>query len=96
MSEENTVQEESWSYKDLIGGLVFSAALIGFGAWMLVNPQGGDEVSTEGRRGLYKVILKWIWSTPGGIILALLGLLVLWGTINGTIQHRKKKAAKME
>ncbi|MCR9074824.1 MAG: hypothetical protein NXI07_02175 [bacterium] len=96
MSDENAKQEESWSYKDLFGGLIFSAVLLGFGVWMLINPEGSDEFSTEGRRGLYKSIIKWIWGTPGGIILALIGLLILWGTINGTIQHRKKKSTNIE
>lgn len=96
MSEEIAAQEESWSYKDLLGGLIFSAALLGLGVWMLINPDGGDDFSAEGRRGLYKSIIKWVWGTPGGVILTLIGLLVLWGTINGTIQHRKKKAAEIE
>ena len=81
--------DEKWSFKDFLGGLLGGAALAVVGVMMIINPNGGDDVTAEGRRGLVKLFMKYIWSTPGGIVVALIGLLIIGLTIRQAMTQSK-------
>ncbi len=78
---------ESWTIKDILGGVIGGAFLTALGVWMIINPDGAQP--SEGRRRLLKDLINWIWSTPGGIILALIGLLIVGATVHQAIKQRK-------
>ena len=82
--------DDTWSFKDFLGGILGGAALAAVGVMMIINPNGGDDVTAEGRRGLIKLLMKYIWSTPGGIVVALIGLLIVGMTIHQIMHQRKE------
>lgn len=77
----------SWSTKDILGGVIGGAILASLGVSMILNPDGTQTAS--GRRRLLQDLINWVWSTPGGIIFALLGLLIIAATIRQAINQRK-------
>jgi|TARA_R110000782_G_scaffold101029_11_gene187587 drug/metabolite transporter (DMT)-like permease len=83
MSDSN----DSWSIKDILGGVIGGAILASLGVSMILNPDGTQTAS--GRRRLLQDLINWVWSTPGGIIFALLGLLIVAATIRQAINQRK-------
>jgi hypothetical protein len=83
--------EDHWSIKDFLGGIIGGAALSAVGVMMVINPTGGDDMATQGRRGLIKLLMKYIWSTPGGIIVALIGLGIVALTVHAMMTQYKEK-----
>ncbi len=82
--------DDTSTIKDLLGGLFWGALITGLGIWMLVDPDLGQTSEPEGRRrGLVKLLYA-IWSTPGGIIIGLIGLLIIWGAISQMRSNRNK------
>ena len=61
-----------------LSGILVALIPTGFGIWMLAAPHLMDGAEPHGRRVLFKKLLAWIWGYPGGIVLLLLGLLLLW------------------
>lgn len=84
MSDSN----EKWTIKDVLGGVIGGAFLTALGIWMILNPDGAQP--SEGRRRLLKDLINWIWSTPGGIALALIGLLIVGATVHQAIKQRNR------
>jgi len=69
--------EEPGSFIDILNRFVVGTILGAAGVLMLIFPSLLDDYVAQGRRGMMKQILIYIWSTPGGIIIALLGLLIV-------------------
>ncbi len=49
----------------------FALLLIGF--MMIYQPHAFDTVEPEGRKAIFKMIFKFIWGIPAGIIFLILG-----------------------
>lgn len=82
-----TTQSGSSRLGQVLGGIAVALVFVGLGVWMIVQPdtQLGDGPS--GRKGgLFFAIIRFIWGMPGGILLALLGALILFGSIKGEPQ----------
>lgn len=80
--------------KQKLGGLFVGLILGSLGVWMIVNPQSpihGDTEPTRARTGLIVTALDWIWGLPGGIILLLLTLLIVWGSFLPNTEEDAKK-----
>ncbi len=69
--------EKPGNFKDILNRFVVGTILGAAGVLMLIFPGLLDDIVAQGRRGMMKQILIYIWSTPGGIIIALLGLLIV-------------------
>ena len=83
--------KDTWSIKDFFGGLVGGGIIAGLGIWMIINPDGAGTTDAEGRRSMIKNLLNAIWSIPGGIVVTIIGLVIVWLTIDQIRSQLKRK-----
>src|SRR5215207_1950941 len=57
--------------------LVVGAGPIALGIWMIATRHAFDDFDPSGRRFLLKLLLKWVWGYPGGIVCIGFGVLLL-------------------
>ncbi len=78
-------KQEPATRSPILGGLVFALIFIGFGIWMIVQPdiQFGDDGPSGRKSGLIFSVLRFVWGMPGGIVSVLLGALFAFGAIKG-------------
>lgn len=81
--------KESWSIKDILGGLIGGGLLIAVGINMIINPDGASTDPSVGGKRLIKDLMNYIWSTPGGIVVIIIGLLIAGATVHQMIDQRK-------
>ncbi len=55
--------------------------MLGFAVYMFIEPASpfGSTQTTGRKGGFIMTVLDWIWGVSGGIVLALLGLLIVAG-----------------
>jgi len=82
--------EDTWSIKDFFGGLVGGGIITGLGMWMIINPDGAGDTEAVGKRSFFKNLLNDIWGIPGGIIVGLIGIVIVWLTIDQLIKQRRR------
>lgn len=63
--------------------IAVAVALLGFGIFMLLNPNMMDGAVAEGRRAFYKSILIMIWGIPGGIGFIVVGAFLGYRAFTG-------------
>ena len=73
MSKSN----DKWSIKDFLGGIIGGMLLSLVGLWMLVLPNARDDQPAKDSVKIIGKLLDLIWSTPGGIIILLLGVTIV-------------------
>ena len=81
MSEKSQKANAS---SDRIKGIIFALLLVALAVCMFVWPDalvGADDEPTRTKSRLLFTILKWVWSIPGGVVVALLGALIFFGSI---------------
>jgi len=83
-------REDSWGVKDFFGGLVGGGILAALGAWMFINPGARDHQPAQGSVRLLGKLLDAIWGIPGGIVLEIIGLVIIWLTIDQVRQQCKR------
>src|SRR5687768_16380719 len=57
--------------------LLLGVGPIALGIWMIATRHAFDGADPSGRHYLSKLLLKWIWGYPGGIVCIGFGLLLL-------------------
>lgn len=62
-----------------IAVVVFAVALIGCGIWALVQPDLLVDYDPSGRRSVVKGLVKSAWSTTGGVVSIVFGVLSIIG-----------------
>ena len=72
-------QKPSGKLGEVILAALVSLFLGGIGVWMFLMPHLLENAHPDGRRIFYKMLLKWTWGRPFGVILVLLGALILYG-----------------
>ncbi len=81
--------KERWSIKDTLGGLIGGGLLVAVGINMIINPDGASTDPSVGGKRLIKDLMNYIWSTPGGIVVIIIGLLIAGATVHQMIDQRK-------
>lgn len=76
-TQPETNDEQPTTLKDRIFTVLWALGFLALGAAMIIWPDavGGE---TEQPRKLVGKIIVWIWGRPGGIVVALVGLLLGW------------------
>jgi hypothetical protein len=59
-------------------GTLVALIPLALGGWMLLKPHALDSYEPRGRNYFLKQVVTWVWGYPGGVILVLLGLLLLY------------------
>lgn len=72
-------KDDKRDIKEIVVGVLISLVPLGFGVWMIAAPKLMNGAHPHGRHLLMKKLLAWIWGYPAGIILAIVGLMMLWG-----------------
>ncbi|MCA9303266.1 MAG: hypothetical protein KC996_04015 [Phycisphaerales bacterium] len=81
--------EDHWGIKDILGGVVGGGILAALGVWMIINPDGASTTGSSSKRRLLRDLLDAIWGVPGGIILGLVGVLIVWATVHQAMKQTK-------
>jgi hypothetical protein len=76
--KNNDDKDDKDTKAEKIIGVLISLVPLGFGAWMLARPELMHDAHPHGRHLLVKRLLAWMWGYPGGIVLIIVGLLLLW------------------
>ena len=85
-----SANDDTWSAKDFFGGIVGGVILAGLGVWMIINPDAAGDPDASVRRSVIKNLLNTIWGVPGGIVVCIIGLLIIWMTIvQFRVQHKR-------
>ena len=80
---------DSWGVKDILGGVIGGGLLSVLGIWMIINPDGMSSDPSAGRRRMLKDLLNAIWGIPGGIIVGLIGIAIVWATVHQAMKQMK-------
>jgi hypothetical protein len=56
---------------------------------MVITPNGGKETGFHGRPGFFNLLINFLWSTPGGIAAALIGVIIIGLTIRQATTQSK-------
>jgi hypothetical protein len=83
--------EERMSTKDILGGLIGGALIIIVGINMIINLDGASTDPSVGGKRFFKDLMNYIWSTPGGIVVVIIGLLIAGATVHQLYGQRKNK-----
>lgn len=84
LEELTAANQEPMTFRDRIVGIGMALVMLGLAAWMFIRPVllPVDTSDLSGRRGSRLVmLLDMAWSRPVGVVVALLALLVLWGSL---------------
>jgi len=73
----NTDDDKPMTTKDRIFAVLWALGFLALGASMIIWPDAVSSETDHPRRLLGRIII-WIWGRPGGIIVAILGLLIGW------------------
>ncbi len=81
---------DHWSIKDILGGIIGGMLFCTVGLWMLVLPNARDDQPAKDSAKIIGKLLDLIWSTPGGIIILLLGALIVTMTVHQLVTQTSK------
>ena len=81
---------EKWSIKDFLGGIIGGMLLNLVGLWMLILPNARDDQPAKDSMRLIGKLLDLVWSTPGGIIILLLGIFIVTATVHQLVTQLSK------
>lgn len=81
--------DEKMSIKEIFGGIVGGALLVIVGINMIINPDGASSDPSVGGKRFWKDLINYIWSTPGGIVVSLIGLLIVGATVHSMMTQNK-------
>jgi len=83
--------ETRMTIKDILGGLIGGVLIVIVGINMILNPDGASSDPSVGGKRFMKDLMNYIWSTPGGIVVCIIGLLIFGATLHQMITQSKNK-----